>query len=317
MNRGGVGTVGPSRTRPLGVVMALSSPFGLATFWESVATGGETLVIRMSSTASNANFLNGFYGSWRWGCLKLFENSRPGGGHRTCLLIDCMSGNGGERVNKLRGCDVSMSCSIRVGLGMLAGTVGKMYNNLKLCRGKETSIGTHGPLVLRTLSICPVGSRNSSASISAGRSIPAASRNRPASIHAVRHIPAGRFNKPAPFLAGRSVPTGWTNHAVDGCQVTQNWMVITFHVPFWNENWLVQGGTTLELDSPGKPATGKDVSNPFMAVMVCQKPLGYFNSPMIHVPRAGLVIHPPGLEDLSRTGPYTGVFLPADESDIT
>nr|GEZ70263.1 hypothetical protein [Tanacetum cinerariifolium] len=40
--------------------------------------------------------------------------------------------------------------------------------------------------------------------------------------------------------------------------------------------------------------TGKDVSNSFMAVMVCQKPLGYFSSPMIHVPRARLVIHPPG-----------------------
>nr|GEX66738.1 hypothetical protein [Tanacetum cinerariifolium] len=33
---------------------------------------------------------------------------------------------------------------------------------------------------------------------------------------------------------------------------------------------------------------GKDVSNPLMAVMVCQKPLGYFSSPMIHVPRAEL-----------------------------
>nr|GEX00605.1 ribonuclease H-like domain-containing protein [Tanacetum cinerariifolium] len=59
----------------------------------------------------------------------------------------------------------------------------------------------------------PVGSRNSSASISADRSIPAASRNRPASIHAGRRIPAGKFNKPSPFPAGRSVPTGCTNHA--------------------------------------------------------------------------------------------------------
>nr|GEV05363.1 hypothetical protein [Tanacetum cinerariifolium] len=67
--------------------------------------------------------------------------------------------------------------------------------------------------------------------------------------------------------------------------VTQNWMVITFHVPFWNANWLVQRGTAL----------GKDVSNPFMAMMVCQKPLGYFSSPMIHVLRAKLVINPLGL----------------------
>nr|GEV26311.1 hypothetical protein [Tanacetum cinerariifolium] len=49
-----------------------------------------------------------------------------------------------------------------------------------------------------------------------------------------------------------------------------------------------------ELASPEQTATGKDVSNPFMAVMVCQKPLGYFSSPLIHVPRAGLVINPPG-----------------------
>nr|GFC02967.1 late embryogenesis abundant protein, LEA-14 [Tanacetum cinerariifolium] len=76
--------------------------------------------------------------------------------------------------------------------------------------------------------------------------------------------------------------------------VTQNWMVITFHVPFWNDKWLVQGGTALELASPEQTATCKDVSNPFMAVMVCQKPLGYFSSPLIHVLRAGLVINPPG-----------------------
>nr|GEV78615.1 hypothetical protein [Tanacetum cinerariifolium] len=53
-------------------------------------------------------------------------------------------------------------------------------------------------------------------------------------------------------------------------------------------------GRTVELASPEQAATGKDISNPSMAVMVCQKPLGYFSSPMFHVPRAGLVIHPPG-----------------------
>nr|GEU71179.1 retrotransposon protein, putative, Ty3-gypsy subclass [Tanacetum cinerariifolium] len=112
--------------------------------------------------------------------------------------------------------------------------------------------------------------------------------------------------------------------------VTQNWMVISFHVPFWNEKWLVQGGTALgkdflksvhgcqftkncmvidspyhsvceELASPNangfcpeQTTIGKYVSNTFMAVMVCQKLLRYFSSPMIHVPRAGLVINPPG-----------------------
>nr|GFA14566.1 hypothetical protein [Tanacetum cinerariifolium] len=48
------------------------------------------------------------------------------------------------------------------------------------------------------------------------------------------------------------------------------------------------------LTSPEQMASGKDVSNSFMAVMVCQKPLGHFSSPMIHVPRAELVINPPG-----------------------
>nr|GFA24434.1 ribonuclease H-like domain, reverse transcriptase, RNA-dependent DNA polymerase [Tanacetum cinerariifolium] len=56
-------------------------------------------------------------------------------------------------------------------------------------------------------------SKNKSASIHAGRFVPAASRDRPASIHAGRHISAGRSNKPTPFLAGRTVPTGWINHA--------------------------------------------------------------------------------------------------------
>nr|GEY37609.1 reverse transcriptase domain-containing protein [Tanacetum cinerariifolium] len=61
------------------------------------------------------------------------------------------------------------------------------------------------PSVISKAASVPAGSRNSSASTSAGRSIPAASSNRPASIHAGRHIPAGRFNKPAPFSAGRFV----------------------------------------------------------------------------------------------------------------
>nr|GEV00946.1 xylulose kinase-1 [Tanacetum cinerariifolium] len=49
-----------------------------------------------------------------------------------------------------------------------------------------------------------------------------------------------------------------------------------------------------ELASPEQTATCKDISNPFMAVMICQKSLGYSNSPMIHVLRVGLVINPPG-----------------------
>nr|GEW20573.1 putative ribonuclease H-like domain-containing protein [Tanacetum cinerariifolium] len=44
------------------------------------------------------------------------------------------------------------------------------------------------------------------------------------------------------------------------------------------------------LTGPEQTATSKDVSNSFMAVMVYQKPLGSFSSPMIHVPRAELVM---------------------------
>nr|GEV62473.1 Gag-Pol polyprotein [Tanacetum cinerariifolium] len=56
-------------------------------------------------------------------------------------------------------------------------------------------------------------------------------------------------------------------------------------------------GRAVELASPEQTATGKDVSNPFMAVMVCQKPLGYFSSPMIHVPRDGqmMMFHDPAV----------------------
>nr|GEV94016.1 hypothetical protein [Tanacetum cinerariifolium] len=44
--------------------------------------------------------------------------------------------------------------------------------------------------------------------------------------------------------AGTALGKGFFK-SVDGCQVTQNWMVFTFRVPFWNEKWLVQAGTAL------------------------------------------------------------------------
>nr|GEV21724.1 ribonuclease H-like domain-containing protein [Tanacetum cinerariifolium] len=51
-----------------------------------------------------------------------------------------------------------------------------------------------------------------------------------------------------------------------------------------------------ELASPEQTTTGKDISNSFMAVMICQKSLAYSNSPMIRVLRVGLVINPPRYE---------------------
>nr|GFA44331.1 late embryogenesis abundant protein, LEA-14 [Tanacetum cinerariifolium] len=53
---------------------------------------------------------------------------------------------------------------------------------------------------------------------------------------------------------------------------------------------------TKELASPEKTAPSKDISNPFMAVMICQKSLGYSNSPMIHVLKVKLVTNSPGFK---------------------
>nr|GEY66968.1 UBN2 domain-containing protein [Tanacetum cinerariifolium] len=72
--------------------------------------------------------------------------------------------------------------------------------------------------------------------------------------------------------------------------------------------------TNKVLTSPEQTAVGKDVSNPFTAVMVCQEPLGYFSSPMIHVPRAELVFNPPGLKALDEgysSNNYVWKFLRA------
>nr|GFB51205.1 hypothetical protein [Tanacetum cinerariifolium] len=59
-------------------------------FWESIATGGKTLEVRMSTSAGNTDFLNSLNLGWRWVCLELFEHSRHCGSHNTSLLIDCM-----------------------------------------------------------------------------------------------------------------------------------------------------------------------------------------------------------------------------------
>ncbi|GJY17186.1 ribonuclease H-like domain-containing protein [Tanacetum coccineum] len=59
----------------------------------------------------------------------------------------------------------------------------------------------------------PAGSRNSSASVPAGRSDPAVSRNRPAVNPADRPHPAGWSKRPAIVSAGRPVSAGWLNPA--------------------------------------------------------------------------------------------------------
>ncbi|GJV55038.1 hypothetical protein Tco_1456043 [Tanacetum coccineum] len=56
----------------------------------------------------------------------------------------------------------------------------------------------------------PVGSRNSSASVTVGGSAPAASRNRPAVNSAGRPNPTGRVGQAAHLAAAQSNPAGWS-----------------------------------------------------------------------------------------------------------
>nr|GEV84246.1 hypothetical protein [Tanacetum cinerariifolium] len=126
--------------------------------------------------------------------------------------------------------------------------------------------------------------------VSKAASVPAGSRNSSASISAGRSIPAASRNRPTSIHAGRRIPAGRFNKPA----------------PF-----------PAELASLEQTATGKDVSNPFMAVMVCQKPLGYFSSPMIHVLRAGLpscvVAH---MEELIPNDIYEKIFLRLDVRNL-
>nr|GEW78746.1 hypothetical protein [Tanacetum cinerariifolium] len=61
-----------------------------------------------------------------------------------------------------------------------------------------------------------------------------------------------------------------------------------------NSPWIMPILGTKEFASPQQTASGKDISNPFMAVMIYQKSLGYSHSLMIHVLRVGPVINSPG-----------------------
>nr|GEW47714.1 hypothetical protein [Tanacetum cinerariifolium] len=164
------------------------------------------------------------------------------------------------------------------------------------------------PSVVLKATYVPADSRNSSASISAGRSIPAASRNRPASIHA------------GTSLCDIEIRHHFIRNANEKnlIQVTQNWMVITFHVPFWNQKWLVQGGTALELASPEQTATDQMLlfHDPIVFGVPAGFliPAGFWLLLFCFVHAVGITMQssslpvkivPAGrLEDLSRTGRY-------------
>nr|GEW54791.1 ribonuclease H-like domain-containing protein [Tanacetum cinerariifolium] len=69
------------------------------------------------------------------------------------------------------------------------------------------------PFVISKVASVPAGSRNSSASTSAGRSIPAASRNRSTSFHVGSSIPSASRNRSASIHAGRSIPAASRNRS--------------------------------------------------------------------------------------------------------
>ncbi|GJS20711.1 hypothetical protein Tco_0449343, partial [Tanacetum coccineum] len=73
----------------------------------------------------------------------------------------------------------------------------------------------------------PAGSRNSSASVTAGGSDPAASRNRPAVNSAGRPNPTGRVGQAAHPVAAQSNPAGWSKRPAPvsaGRPVSAGWL---------------------------------------------------------------------------------------------
>nr|GEX65274.1 hypothetical protein [Tanacetum cinerariifolium] len=94
----------------------------------------------------------------------------------------------------------------------------------------------------------PTGSRNSSASVNAGRSDSAASRNRPVVNFAGRPNPAGRIGKAAHHSADQPYPAGWSKRPAPvsvGRPVSAGWFTPaarTYFRPlsayFYNLYWL-------------------------------------------------------------------------------
>nr|GEV28298.1 copia protein [Tanacetum cinerariifolium] len=133
-------------------------------------------------------------------------------------------------------------------------------------------------------------------------------------------VPTGRLHRPFPVGTDRgcspSVAFGWWSHTATPLPyliypTSSYFQPYTPYVPTMYYNHMQYGrdrwATVVkplagcswkayrkELTSPEQTAASKDISNPFKAVMICQKSFGYSNSPMIYVLRVGLVINPPG-----------------------
>nr|GEX47646.1 putative reverse transcriptase domain-containing protein [Tanacetum cinerariifolium] len=123
-------------------------------------------------------------------------------------------------------------------------------------------------------------------------------------------VPTGRHNRPFPVPTDRgyspSVSSGWWKSTAipmpHFSRPTSSYFqtytpyaptMSYTHIKYGGDRWATPVKPSAELASPGKTAIGKGISNLFMAVMICQKSLGYSNSPLIHVLRVGLVINPP------------------------
>nr|GEV03016.1 hypothetical protein [Tanacetum cinerariifolium] len=136
----------------------------------------------------------------------------------------------------------------------------------------------------------------------------------------VTPVPTGRPNRPFLVPTDRgytpSVMSGWWSHTASPMphllnptssffQTYTPYVPTTYynHMKYSEDRWatpvspqqVVLGNhIEKELASPEQTTTGKDISNPSMDVMICQKSLGFSNSPLIQVLRVGLVINPPG-----------------------
>ncbi|GJT69889.1 hypothetical protein Tco_1029175 [Tanacetum coccineum] len=119
----------------------------------------------------------------------------------------------------------------------------------------------------------PVGSRNSSASVTAGGSAPAASRNRPAENSAGRPNPTGRVGQAAHLAAAQSNPVGWSKRPAPvsaGRPVSAGWLnpaarpyfrpsSVYFNNMYWPELYDPMYMNEGRWGTAGDPSTDNDI----------------------------------------------------------
>ncbi|GJV53753.1 putative ribonuclease H-like domain-containing protein [Tanacetum coccineum] len=119
----------------------------------------------------------------------------------------------------------------------------------------------------------PAGSRNSSASVTAGGSDPAASRNRPAVNSAGRPNPTGRVGQAAHLAAAQSNPAGWSKRPAPvsaGRPVSAGWLnpaarpyfrpsSVYFNNMYWPELYDPMYMNEGRWGTAGDPSTDNDI----------------------------------------------------------